>query len=180
MGSAKAHDLVMPVLAAFSRYEEAIGWARTKAEELWGPVLLESEYIPFVETSYYEKEMGTGLKYRLFSFETLLDPTFLVEAKLASNRLEECYRAGSAHPEARPLNLDPGYLEPGKFVLASTKDASHRIYLSQGIFAEVTLYFCHGEWREREWTYPNYRGSAYKRFLFDSREKLLLLRKKQD
>ena len=72
----------------------------------------------------------------------------------------------------RPLNLDPGYLTPAKLVLASTKDFAHRIYLSQGIFAEITLQYQHQRWKHHEYTFPDYRRADYQRFFSACRELL--------
>jgi hypothetical protein len=69
--------------------------------------------------------------------------------------------------------LDPGYLAPGKFVLASTKDHAHRLYLGQGIYGEVTLVFQGGKWLPQEWTYPNYRRGDYHDFLTRCRQRYL-------
>ena len=55
------------------------------------------------------------------------------------------------------MNLDPGYLVLGKFVLATTKDQAHRLYLRDGIFAEVTLHFQAGAYRPWPWTYADFR-----------------------
>ena len=73
----------------------------------------------------------------------------------------------------RPLNLDPGYITPAKLVLASTKDHAHRIYLRDGIYAEVTLSFRGRKWQPLEWTYPDYRRDDYQRFFTECREWLL-------
>jgi len=54
------------------------------------------------------------------------------------------------------VNLDPGYLESGKIVLASTKNASHRIYLRSGIFAEATLLYYDGAFHGSSYTYQDY------------------------
>jgi hypothetical protein len=59
------------------------------------------------------------------------------------------------------VNIDPGYIALGKFVLATTKDRDHRIYVGQGIFAEVTLSYRTGSFAAREWTYPDYASSQY-------------------
>ena len=73
-------------------------------------------------------------------------------------------------PVARPLNLDPGYLTEAKLVLASTKDHAHRIYLSQGIYAEVTLSYRRGRWRHHDWTYPDYQRGDYQAFFDQCRD----------
>jgi len=68
-----------------------------------------------------------------------------------------------------------------KFVLATTKDHSHRIYLGQGIYAEVTLTYRDRDWRPWPWTYPDYRSEAYHRILHDIRAVLVQqLRKERE
>src|SRR5581483_7921787 len=109
MALAMPHRPVLLMLAAFSRYPDAIDWARARAEEAWGPVALQSPLFDHRETSYYEATMGPDLKKTFFAFESLVDPAGLVEWKQASNRWEIDYRERSRHPEPRPLNLDPGY-----------------------------------------------------------------------
>jgi len=124
-----------------------------------GPVL------PFPFTRYYEREMGSGLRRLFWSAETLVSPDSLARIKLTANDLEKrLARHGS-----RRVNLDPGLLCESRFVLASTKDSSHRIPVGSGIFAEVTLRFERGEFRPLEWTYPDYRSAEYREILRDIR-----------
>jgi hypothetical protein len=190
MGEPTPHSPVLLLLAAFSRYDDALDWARQRAVEAWGAIERESPRFEFVETSYYDATMGTGLKKVFFAFQRPIDPERLVEIKLMTNRWEEEYAelAGnpakgdspifaatkigtvSRKPEPRPLNLDPGYLTLGKLVLASTKDFAHRIYLSRGIYAEVTLQYRHRRWEHHQYTFPDYRREDYQRFFSECRE----------
>ena len=82
-----------------------------------------------------------SFRRRLWAFDGLRDPAELVSRKLQSNCWEDAYTAKSSHSEARPLNLDPGYVTEAKLVLATTKDRDHRVYVGQGIFAEVDALF---------------------------------------
>jgi hypothetical protein len=157
-------------MAAFSRHEAALAWAKEKAIERFGPIALESPPFDFVETHYYDATMGTGLKKVFYAFQRPIDPTELIGIKLLTNRWEEEYAALKQHSDHRPLNLDPGYIELGKLVLASTKDFAHRIYLGQGIFAEVTLQYKHGGWRHHEYTFADYRREDYQRFFSQCRQ----------
>ena len=117
--------------------------------------------------------MGAGLLKTFFAFERRIDPAQLVDLKLQTNAWEEQCRADHpTWPEARPLNLDPGYLTEAKLVLATAKDRDHRIYLGRGIYAEQTLYYRQGAWRTREWTYPDYQRSDYHEFFQRCREYL--------
>jgi hypothetical protein len=189
MGEPTPHSPVLLLMAAFSRHDAALDWAKRHAEEHWGPIALESPRFDFVETGYYDATMGTGLKKVFFAFQRPFDPERLVEIKLLTNRWEEecaaeCNERDSpifvdprraAAPAKigtapRPLNLDPGYLTPAKLVLASTKDFAHRIYLARGIFAEITLQYHHHRWKHHEYTFPDYRRADYQRFFTECRE----------
>lgn len=165
MGDIRPPAPVLLILAAFSRYTDALDWTLQHAVEHWGPIALATDYFAFEDTSYYQRSMGSGLRKTLVAFERLVDPAVLVEVKHQTNHWEEAYRAVANWPEARPLNLDPGYLTAAKLVLATTKDRDHRLYLDRGIYAEVTLHFRRGMgWQPRDWTYPDYRRAAYHEF----------------
>ena len=162
MGEISRIPKVMPVLVAFSRHDSALDWARSWGIERFGPLTLESPRFAHDETTYYEKEMGAGLRKTFFAFERLITPDEIVHAKIDSNRAESSFAAESDLPESRPLNLDPGYLSESKFVLATTKDHAHRLYLNQGIYAEITLRYRKGKWQPWEWTYPDYHRDDYR------------------
>ncbi len=164
MGQINAPQPVLLILAAFSRHDRALDWALEQATEVWGNVVLTSPKFEFSETDYYEPSMGPGLHKQFWAFETLIDPARLPEIKQQTNAWEAAYTPEGGHAESRPLNLDPGYLTLAKLVLASTKDHAHRIYLNQGIYAEVTLRYQQGGWRAWDWTFPDYRRSDYHEF----------------
>lgn len=170
MGEIHRHTPVMPILAAFSRHEPALEWARDRAVGAWGPIALESPPFSFIETEYYTPTMGVGLVKRFWAFAETRDPSELVDWKLVANDWEAEYARQSGHGESRPLNLDPGYLTLAKLVLASTKDHAHRIYLGRGIFAEVTLFYKDGRWQHRDWTFPDYRRADYHEYFTAARE----------
>ncbi len=172
MGEIHEPRRVLLLVAAFSRHEEALAWAREQAIEAWGPVALASELFDFVETDYYEPTMGSGLKKVFWVFERLADPGDLAEIKRQTNAWEASYTQASDREETRPLNLDPGYLTEAKLVLASTKDHAHRMYLARGIFAEVTLHYQSRRWQTSDWTFPDYQRDDYQRFFTECREYL--------
>ncbi len=174
MGEIHAKQSVLLILPAFAAEERALLWGREKAIELFGPIVLESETFRFDRfTNYYAPSMGAELLKRIWAFENPIDPERLASVKVATNRLEEEYaRETTFATIARPLNLDPGYVDLGKLVLASTKDHSHRIYLQQGIFAELTLIYTKKQWQPLPWTYPDYQSQEYHRFFDRCREYL--------
>jgi hypothetical protein len=170
MGQATSPSPVLLITAAISRYEEALAWAREKAIAAWGPLAMESAAFAFTETDYYQASMGGELKKQFFAFENLVDPERLIDLKLQTNAWEQEYAAMGKHPEARSLNLDPGYITLAKLVLASTKDHAHRIYLGCGIYAEITLHYRAGAWQSSEWTYPDYRRPDFQQFFSECRD----------
>jgi len=126
----------------------------------FGPADYRSPIIPFDFTTYYEKDMGSGLKRQFLSFQRLIDPNQLVKIKRTTNTIENDLSRYSSQIK-RPVNIDPGYITDAKLVLASTKDYYHRIYLDRGVYAEVTLFFKRDSFQPLDWTYPDYRSDDY-------------------
>lgn len=155
----------MPILAAFSAFPEALEWARAWMERRLGEIVLASPVFDFHHTDYYQTSMGGGLKKILLAARGTMDPAELPQLKLAANQAEEEFGRCGMFPVPRPLNLDPGYLNESKFILASTKDHAHRIYVGEGIYAEITLAYQRQGWQAMPWTYPDYREPACHAFL---------------
>ena len=132
--------------------------------------------IDFNFTDYYEREIGQGIKREIFAFETLADPSFLKAMKLETNGIEK--RISSQSGLKRPVNLDPGYLDRFKVVLASCKDGPMRIALGDGVFGEVTLIYRKGEWEPHRLTYADYRAESVRQYLQELRREYLLLRRR--
>lgn len=158
------------VVAAFSRHEPALAWAEQRLQAAFGPIALAGEPFRFDQTDYYTASMGGDLLKRLFAFRELVAPDRLPALKHATGAMERELADAGTYSEPRPLNLDPGLLALGKFQLASTKDNSHRIYLGDGIFAEVTLRYRHGAFEPWPWTYADYRLPCVHDFLQAARE----------
>ena len=173
MGEIQPHRPVLLIAAVSSRYPSAINdWFVQTAESDWSKIALASPLFNFTETKYYEQSMGTDLKKKLFAFELLIDPPTIAQAKHQSNDWEEKFKSTNDYTEKRPINIDPGYLTEAKVVLATTKDRDHRIYLSDGIFAEITLYYRQGVWERSRWTYPDYQRSDFHDFFNQCRSYL--------
>jgi hypothetical protein len=119
--------------------------------------------------------MGTGLRKHFLAFRDLVSPDCLPEAKLLANRIEDQCANSGQFPEKRPLNIDPGLLTLGKFMLATTKDQAHRIYIGKGLFAEVTLRFEQGSYVPWPWTYADYRQRCVLEFMNQARTYYRLL-----
>ena len=126
--------------------------AATALVERFGPIEARSDAMPWIASTYYADEMGPALRRQFLSFSRLCPQDDLVAVKHATNALE----ARWGGPTRRRINIDPGYVTATKLVLATTKDAAHRIYLGYGLFAEVTLEFQNGSFRAGAHTYPDY------------------------
>lgn len=172
MGRPAPHSGAILIIGMLSAWTELFDRAAEECAARFGPVRRRSPDIPFTFTSYYERQMGRGILRRFYSFDGLFDPSRLPEAKLWTNELEERH-AGPAYPVPRPINLDPGCVDAARLVLATTKDNSHRIYLGQGIYAEITLNFLGGKFQPLPWTYPDYRTEPYLEFLTQVREDMV-------
>jgi hypothetical protein len=130
-------------------------------EAEFGRIDLVSEVWPFDQTDYYKDQTGENILRQFVSIEELIDAGRLAQIKHLSNRLEQNLAAKLKLGLPRPVNLDPGIIEPSKLILASTKNYSHRIYIGENMYAEVTLIFDKGRWRPFDYTYPDYRQQCY-------------------
>ncbi len=143
---------------------------------LYGPMDYISEVLEFDKfTHYYNPEMGADIKGCLLSFERLIHPFQLADIKRTTNEIEMKY----AVEGKRKFNVDPGYISPSNFILASTKYWGSRIYLRKGIYAEVTLLYLRGSFRPWEMTYPNYRDEKYIAHLNAIRDIFMKQRRKE-
>ena len=168
----KPVKLVMSFLCS---RESDFASAFSEADRRYGPVDLVSEPLPFRFTDYYEREMGRDLWRRMVGFEPLISPEQMVPLKLWANGVET---RNLNEGGGRRVNIDPGYLAGSKFVLVTGKDYSHRLYLGEGIYGEVTLMVQQGGFAPLPWTYPDY-GSQPLLGILDSLRKRYLWQLKQ-
>ena len=157
MGSSYPHVPVKLVIGFIYREESVYRDILRSLVIKFGPLDYESGAIEFTHTRYYETELGAPLTRRFVSFKKTIPPEKLVDIKLLTNRLE----VTTSYNGARRINIDPGYVDLAKFILATTKNYRHRIYLTRGIFAEVTLYYRGKTYTAGECTYPDYRTPEY-------------------
>ena len=162
--------LIIGILAAD---ETSLAAAIKAINKPFGVIDLASDVWPFTQTDYYKDELGPNALRQFVSIEKLIDPGKLAQIKHDTNSLEQQLADSLKLPLPRPVNLDPGFIEPSKLILASTKNFSHRIYIGNKMFAEVTLMYEKGAWRHFEYTFPDYRQSCYHDFLSKVRTRLM-------
>ncbi|MDR1784766.1 MAG: DUF4416 family protein [Endomicrobium sp.] len=134
-----------------------------------GKIDLTSNVITFDFSSYYNTEMGKSLKRFWISFEKLISVDMLAEIKVFTNFIENSF----ALDGKRRINIDPGYVNLANIVLATTKNYSHRIYVSCGIYAEVTMMYRKGGFTRFPWTYPDYLSETAREFFLKVRSCLM-------
>jgi len=137
--------------------------------DAFGPIDMISPWFDFDYTTYYEPEMGSPLYRRVLSMKRHIQQDDLTGVKLATNGIEAMHSVGGN----RQVNLDPGYVTAARFVLGTGKDYSHRIYLSKGIYADLTLVFQQGEFSVLPWTYPDYGSDQMREYLKCIRKRYL-------
>ena len=103
-------------------------------------------------------------------FQDLVEQIALAEIKRHTNSIEQTY----ALEGKRQLNLDPGYLLYERFVLASGKNFTHRVYIGNMIYADLTLIYQKGAFQTLPWTYPDYAEARSQIFFNASPKKICL------
>ncbi len=166
MGKLKPPQPVRLVVGIILASPELVQNTKKHLQAAFGEVDMQSETIPFTHTSYYVPEMGSSLWRLWLSHEHLISPGDIVKTKLKTNEIEIALSVNGK----RRVNIDPGYLSLSKLVLATAKDAAHRIYLGDGIYGEVTLSYRDHSWAPSHWTYPDYREKAALEFFEEVRK----------
>ncbi len=142
--------------------------ALRRLEAMFGQMDFLSAPAPFAYTTYYDREMGPGIQRQTAGYLDPVRPVSLPDIKLGTNRLEREFSVGAN----RQVNIDPGILSLERFVLATGKNFTHRIYLRDGIYGDLTLMYHKGGYRPLPWTYPDYREPEFLCWLAFLRKKL--------
>jgi len=159
---------VLPVkyfVGALYSAEAILDKALKSLEKQLSPVDCQSKSFPFRVTNYYDEEMGAPLFRKFFSFTGLASPGFLAQAKILTNGTEEQF----AIDGRRKVNLDIGYLDYDKVVLASVKYGIHKIFLDAGIYADLALHYEKGKFQPYPWAFLDFRTAEYYPFFLKIR-----------
>jgi len=157
---------VLRVVSVLAQGEDLLDAVRTRLEEAFGPSALESGSYPFDMSGYYEREMGRALSRVWIAFGALAPAEELPVWKETCVSLEDRFREGGA----RRVNLDPGYLDHGKLVLASCKEAPDKIYMGSGVWAHTCLRFRFGRYEAPDHSFPDFRDGRFDGFFMEARK----------
>ena len=170
MSTPKAPQPAKLVIGCLLQHKPLLPQVVRKLTDRFGPVDAISPWMTFDFTRYYEPEMGWPLVRRVMAFRKLIDQERLSGIKRFTNDVETEFSDESR----RRINLDPGYLLPERFVLATGKNYTHRIYIGNHIYADLTLIFTQGGFKTLPWTYPDDAQPEIQDFLVQIRRKYLL------
>ena len=156
--------------------KEILDKAMNILTEKFGPVESCSEEFSFSEefSSYYDDEIGGEGLRRIYSFRELVDPTRQADIKIRTNEIEAEFSVDGK----RKINLDPGFINHGRLLLATTKETGFRIPLKEGIYTELTLFWARGGWQKLPWTYRDYQSERVQKFITEVRHSYLAERRK--
>ena len=155
------------IIGLFLSAKELLADLTRDLKAAFGDVDMVSPWFSFNYTEYYKAEMGHPLHRRMLVFKELIAQEALAQVKLVTNELENRYTQNGR----RRVNIDPGYLLYERFVLATGKNYTHRIYIGDQIYADLTLIYQQGQYRPLPWTYPDYADSVMRSFLLTVRSK---------
>ncbi|MDG5814215.1 DUF4416 family protein [Chitinispirillales bacterium ANBcel5] len=157
MASVHQPDPVKYFVAVLYKQSTLFTRALEEIEKRWGEIDYQGDDHHFDVTDYYESEMGEPLQRRLVSLKELRNPKDIVEVKLQCNQIEFslCIEG------KRGVNLDAGYLDHNKTLLASAKEAGQKVYLDKGIYADLAGRYRGGRYRSFEWSFPDFRDGRY-------------------
>ncbi|WP_022668168.1 DUF4416 family protein [Desulfospira joergensenii] len=170
MSIPKPPDPAKLVISVFMKDKAVLETLFERLEQIGGPVDMISKWLDFDFTDYYYREMGFPLFRRVIAFKELIGQDDLSRIKLSTNELEKENESGGR----RQVNIDPGYLLSSRFILATGKDYSHRIYIGDQIYGDLTLMYTGQGFKPLEWTYPDYRSKQVTDFLEKIRNKYIL------
>jgi len=162
---------VVAVLTAATAWDASLCAA---LESAFGAIDYRGPFVPFTGDTYYRDEMGDGLHRGWVSFREVRDPSALADWKHEARAVENRFRLPAADGAAGPraCNLDVGYLDPDKLVLASFKPGPFKLYLGRDVWADVILGYSRGVFTPTPWAFPDFRDGRYDKTLGVIREKL--------
>lgn len=177
MGIAKEFEKEKLIIGIIYSDKEILSIALAALEKCFGKIDDVSEEFSFSKefSDYYDEELGGEGLRRIYSFDKLVEPELQAQIKTFTNELEQTLSVdGNRH-----INIDPGFINHGRLLLATTKPTGFRIPLSDGIYTELTLYWARGGWQKLPWTYRDYQSTLVQNFITKVRRRYLEQRKEE-
>ncbi len=157
------------VIALMYNDESSFNGAFNALSHKFGKIDLMSDEFMFSHSHYYKNEMGDNLIKRFVVFENLIKRDYLPKVKRITDKIEKKYLNNK---KFRTINIDPAILTLENFILATNKNFTHRIYLKNNVFADLTLIYQKKKgFIDLPWTYADYSQETTKKFLENVRSR---------
>ena len=175
MGAACEFEKEKLIVGVIYRDPDVLEAALAALVERFGEWEAVSEEFSFSRefSDYYDEELGGEGMRRIYSFRDTGDASKQAEIKEFTNEIEARFSIDGN----RRINLDPGFINHGRLMLATTKKAGFRIPLKNGIYTELTLFYARGEWQRLPWTYRDYQSERVQKFITEVRRTYLKQRR---
>ncbi|MBU1699268.1 MAG: DUF4416 family protein [Candidatus Eisenbacteria bacterium] len=156
---------VLRICSCLTGYPSLLPLVEDALVHHFGQIGLKSDPFPFADTDYYEAEMGTDLHRTWFCFNKLFNPEELPKYRSLTGLIEDEF----AVEKRRRVNLDTGYLDMGKLVLASLKGAADKIYMGQGVWAHTCLRYRFNKFSGPDHSFPDFIDGRFNDFFIEAR-----------
>lgn len=133
-------------------YEDRLSSAVSILESIYGNTIIQTDVFTLDYSSYYKREMGEDLLKKFVVLDCIIHKSKSVEIKRKSMELEEKFRL-----DGRTVNIDPVLVDEYQVVALSKKDRGSRIYIAEGVYAEMELFYHHKTFHPFVWTYIDYK-----------------------
>lgn len=154
MSKPKSQDKVILFFAILYNPNFEINTFINKLKIKFGELLFISEKSKFKYTNYYTSEMGEGLNRVFIFFKEKQEKNALIKIKKFSDLLENEFLVNLK----RTINIDPGFFSKENIILATNKGFTHRVYLDDGVYADLTLYYKGHSYKFLDWTFSEYKS----------------------
>lgn len=177
MGAIHSFEEEKLIVGVIYHEPEILEKAMARLVEEFGPIEDVSEEFSFSAefSEYYDEEIGGEGMRRIYSFRDTVDPARQASIKEMTNSIE----AELSEDGRRLINLDPGFINHGRLMLATTKATGFRVPLERGIYTELTLYWSRGGWQKFPWTYRDYQSERVQKFITGVRARYLAQRREK-
>ncbi len=168
MGAALEFEKEKLIIGVIYHDKEVLDEALLILIDEFGEIDLVSEEFSFSGefSTYYDDELGGEGLRRIYSFKNTVAPDGQADIKIRTNEIEAAFSVDGK----RKINLDPGFINHGRLMLATTKETGFRVPLKDGIYTELTLFYARGAWQKFPWTYRDYQSERVQRFITEVRE----------
>ena len=156
---------VFRVCSCLTGRPELLAVVEAELASVFGEIALKSVPFAFDTSEYYRPELGEGLLRIWYGFRDLCAAERLVEARLTTGEIEDRL----AVEGRRRVNLDPGYLDLGKLVLASLKEAPDKVYMGEGVWAHTCLQFRDGKFTAPDHSFPDFMDGRFDGLMLEAR-----------